>query len=131
MAAFDETTDYVCTWFDRELKQVFDFDVYGAAFDPTIGHATYEARDADILLIRLEDLSRRGPAALEDFLGVRDVEILTANEGAEKTTRDVYRAVRDRLTLPELTLDSVYGSRYARHFYAVQEIEGLKARWRG
>ena len=131
MAAFDEDTDYVCNWFDRQIKSVFEFDILAAPFDAAAGYGRYEARNADILLIRLEDLSERGPEALQAFLDIPHVEILSANEGMAKETRDAYRAVLDRLTLPDSTLDKVYGSRLARHFYTDAEIKGFKARWRG
>ena len=131
LEAFDETTDYVCTWFDRELKAVFDFDVFDAPFDPATGFAAYAAPNADILLIRLEDLSRRGPEALEAFLGAGEVRILNANQAVGRTTRDAYGALLDKLALPDSTLSSVYGSRFARHFYSPDELEGFKTRWCG
>lgn len=129
IAGFNEKEDYACNWFDRELKQVFDFDVYDAPFDPKQGYAIYQAPDADILLIRLEDLSTCGTQAVQEFLGISHIEIENANVGREKPYQQIYRAVKQKISFNPADLEKVYNSRYVQHFYTDQEVALLKKRW--
>ena len=129
LADFIETDDYACKWFDRELKHVFGFDVYTADFDPLKGYAIYSAQHADILLIRLEDLSRCGAQALQTFLGIQSLQMETANVGEQKLNRQVYRQVVKSISFSNAVLEKIYNSRYARHFYSDAEILAFKERW--
>lgn len=126
---FNEAEDYACNWFDRELKQVFGFDIYAAPFAPHQGYAICRAENADILLIRLEDLSRVGAQALNEFLGLEQVTLVNANQGQQKAYQQVYRQVTGKIRFSANTLEAVYNSRYARKFYSAVEIERFKQRW--
>ncbi len=129
MADFDEEKDYASNWYDRELKQVFGFDIYTAPLDPAQGYAIYKTQNADILFVRLEDLSRCGPQALQEFLGLQNVELAKSNEGTQKMYKQAYRQVLNTISFPLTALDKVYDSRYARRFYSEAEICTFKKRW--
>ena len=129
MAAFDESKDYSCNWFDRELKNVFAFDIFSVPFTPEKGYAIYQAQNADILLIRLEDLSRVGSQALQEFFGVQNVELAQANQGMEKLYRQAYKQTIGRIFFPTATLEKMYNTRFSRHFYSEDERGTFKERW--
>lgn len=129
LANFDEDNDYAATWFDREVKDVFGFDVYDAAFDPAIGYAIYQAQHADILILRLEDLSDCASDAFRQFLGIKDFKLLKVNEGLQKSYKDAYQLVLERISFSEHVLNRVYNTRYARHFYTSEELAAFKQRW--
>lgn len=128
-AAFDASTDYAENWFDRELKKVFGFDLYAAPFDPSQGYAIYTAQHADLLLLRLEDLSRVGEQALGEFLGLKNVHLVNANQGKQKPYQQAYRQVVDKLRFSVTTLEAIYNTRYTHHFYSSAEIETFKEHW--
>jgi glycosyltransferase involved in cell wall biosynthesis len=130
-ADFNESTDYACTWFDKEIKDVFNFDIYANDFNKSTGYQIYRVQDADILLIRLEDLSRCCHDAFREFLGVPDFSMVKDNVGEKKWYQGLYRRVLDSISIPDSDLERIYKSRYCRHFYTGDEINHFKKKWSG
>ena len=126
---FNEENDYVCSWFDREIKDVFKLDVYAQDFRKTDGYQIYEAANADILLIKLENLSECHQTAFQDFLGIRNFELIKANVGNQKPYKRLYQTVLNRIAVPGHILDRLYATRFVRQFYATEEIYRFKTRW--
>ena len=126
---FDESEDYVCTWFDRELKTTFGIDIFQHKFNPTKGYEIYRTGTADILLIRLEELNRVAGEAIKEFLGIASFSLVPSNRAVDKDIYPLYRKVLDCFRLPNEILDRVYGSRFAKHFYSPEEISAFRQRW--
>ena len=130
-ANFDEATDYVCTWFDKEIKDVFSFDVFTAPFEKKGGYHIYHVHEAkiDILVIKLEKLSDCYRDAFAEFLGLYNTELVRANIGEEKWYHTTYRRVESSTSIELPVLQGIYGSRYMQHFYASEEIERFIQKW--
>jgi len=128
---FDESEDYACAWFDLELKDVFKIDIYNYPFDKERGYQIYNDTIADVLLIRLEDLSKCFKAAMTDFLNMPDLELIHFNVGANKEYEQLYAKVVSSIRIPRDSLDKIYSSRYVKTFYSEEKICGLKKRWSG
>jgi hypothetical protein len=129
LSSFDEETDYTTCWFDKELKDVFGLDVYKEPLDPSMGYAIYQVQHADVLLLRLEDLSRCACQAFQEFLGIVDFKLLRINEASSKNYQQEYQAVLGEIAFSLDVLDIVYNSRYSKHFYSTTEIMKFKDRW--
>jgi hypothetical protein len=116
-------------WFDREFAPVLGVDVFEHPFDPALGHGTIEIPAARVLLLRQENLAA-APDALAAFLGrAAPVPVPARNEAATKEYAGRYRDFLAAVRLSPSVLDEVYGSRYARHFYADSELERFRRRW--
>lgn len=116
-------------WFDREFAPALGIDVYAEAFDPKCGHAVLSRPAAKVLLLRQENL-REAPEVLGTFLGRPGaVRVLARNEGAAKEYAARYREFLSNVRLPAAVLEQAYTSRYARHFYADEELEAFRRRW--
>lgn len=126
---YDEENDRTNNWFNLELKDVFGFDVYAENFEPAAGYKITKAENADILIIKLEDLSRCGPEALQKFLGIHDFQLIKANVGSEKSYKEAYQRVLNTISLSTDTVERIYRSRYARQFYSEEEINIFKQHW--
>ena len=126
---FNEKSDYICTWFDKEIKDVFNFDVYALEFSKKNGYQIFEAGNADILLIKLEKLAECHQRAFQDFLDIQRFPLIQANVGDQKPYRRLYKNVLDSISIPQLSLERVYSSRYTQHFYAREEIQHFRRRW--
>lgn len=116
-------------WFDVELRRTLGVDVYSRPFPREQGHAAFSSDRADVLVIRLEDLSRCARDSLSSFLGIRDLELISTNVAAEKAYADLYSRFTKELVLPEEYVESMYVSKYARHFYSDDEIAGFRQTW--
>jgi hypothetical protein len=120
-------TDF-CTWFDRELREVFDFDIFSVPFTGS-GYQVYRTAHANILLMKLETLNPIIQPAFQEFLNITISQIVNANVGTVKAYYRLYDLVLDTLTIPAEDLDRIYQARYVRHFYTPTEIDEFRRRW--
>jgi len=118
------------SWFEDELQTVFSIDVYATPFPRERGYQVYRHGKTRALLIRLEDLSRCGPPALGELLGIEGAELTEQNVRSRSETADLYRTFLRELCLPREYVDRMYDSRMARHFYSAEELDGFRHRWR-
>ncbi|MGH8868264.1 MAG: putative capsular polysaccharide synthesis family protein [Actinomycetes bacterium] len=117
-------------WLDEQLRQVFDLDVYHTEFPRERGYEIYEGRASAVLLLRMEDLNSCGRVAFKEFLNIDDFSVANANVGSDKSYALLYETFQSELTLPQEYLDSMYGSRMARHFYSAEELSEFRSRWK-
>jgi len=115
-------------WFDRQLKPVFDVDVFATPFPEGIGYHIYHSPRADLLLLRLEDLDRVAADAMQTFLGLNGFKIHNANVGEEKDYAEIYRDFK-QAGLPAEYVDRIYQSKIATHFYAPAELNAFRRKW--
>jgi hypothetical protein len=127
-ADFNEKSDYACTWFDKEILDVFGIDVYASPFDHTRGFSIIESGRVKLLLIRMEDLSRIFAEAMNEFMGF-SVPLARSNESASKRYHNAYQAVLQKFALPTVAGKKIYDSRYAQHFYPAEVRSKLVTKW--
>lgn len=118
-------------WFDKEVKQHLGIDVLAEAFPTSQGFNTYTGKRADLLLIRLEDLSECGTKAIREFMGIDAFRLGGAQRGSRKYYSEVYRRFLDQIVLPDKLLDLLYGSRLVTTFYSPEEIAAFRKKWSG
>lgn len=116
-------------WLDEQLRPVFDVDVYRSRFPRESGYEIYESGSSAVLLMRMEDLDSCAGVAFKQFLGIEDFGMTNANVGTAKGYASLYETFKRELTLPRAYLDSMYGSRMARHFYSTDELSEFRRRW--
>jgi hypothetical protein len=121
------TTDF-CTWFDLELRKVFDFDIFSVPFTGQ-EYQVYRTANADILLLKLETFNQTIQPAIMELLNTTISLLVYSNVGAIKPYRRLYDLVLDTLTIPAEDLDRIYQARYVRHFYSPAQIDGFRRRW--
>ncbi len=131
LRGFNEAVNCFCTWFDKCLKPVFDFDIYSHEFDKEKGYQIYHTKDADILCHKLEKFKDCHKEAFEEFLGIKDFPLVNDNSSSTRNYGELYKKTLHSLTVPEDVLDRIYAWRTVRHFYSEKEIEGFKEKWSG
>jgi hypothetical protein len=124
------TYSYVNEWFDRELKQVFDIDVFAQPFPVNVGYAVYRKADVEALVIRLEDLTQKGPTVISEFLNLEKPLVLEQrNVRTGSRDGEAYQQVLKKLRLNELVCREIYSSRFTKHFYSERMIEQFIRKW--
>lgn len=118
-------------WFDDELSPSVGVDILNQRFDVSAGYSIYRDWKADLLLIRMENLSACYRNALSEFFqtDTSSLPLINRNEGSGKRYRDLYRDFMYWIRLPPSYLREMYSSRYARHFYSPSELESFRRRW--
>lgn len=117
------------TWLDEELGTVFGLDVYEKPFPKSEGYEIYDTQHARVLLMRLEDLNTIAPDALRKFIGLENFQLQRANVGKDKDYSTIYKRFVNAIHFPESYVDSLYDSRYSRHFYTAEELSSFRSRW--
>ncbi|KPA09281.1 family 2 glycosyl transferase [Candidatus Magnetomorum sp. HK-1] len=126
---FDEKIDYACNWFDKEIKDVFEFDIFSNEFDKNQGYQIYSTKYSDILILRLENLSACHKKAFKEFLGIPNFTLLHDNTGKNKWYSEIYDQILKEIDISDYVLDKIYHSRYASHFYTKKECIDFKKKW--
>lgn len=121
--------DNTLTWFDRELKTVFNLDVYAEEFCKNKGYKIYNSERISLLILKLENLNHYAKSALEEFLGTQNLSIKKANISSEKHYQYLYKRFLDTIILPESYLQKMYSSKYVIHFYTPKEIKDFMHKW--
>jgi Putative capsular polysaccharide synthesis protein len=121
--------EYTLTWFDTEFRNFLDFDIYAVPFDKERGFTIYKSSRADILCLRLEDLSRVYKEAFKAFLNLEGLDLIDRNKSADKDRKSLYRDVTKSYKVDKAKLEEVYSSRYVTHFYTAPEIAMFIKKW--
>ncbi len=125
----DEYHQHPASWFDLQLKPVFDIDVFTDEFPFQAGYKIYESTGhTRLLVIRMENINDCIGRAMQEYLGLNEFKIFNSNLSIEKDYADVYKKFKS-LSLPKQYLDTVYDTKFARYFYSDNEINNLKTYW--
>lgn len=120
-------------WFEKELMDVFEVDVYAAPFNHEKGYQIYKSPYGEVMIIRLEDSERVIGEAMKEYLGKEGVEMAHSNVLLDRHngTRigKIYPEFRESSIFSEEFLDEVYSLKYAQHFYTDEEREEFKMKW--
>lgn len=128
--SFEETNDFVCTWFDREIKSNFNIDVYDFVFDKQKGYRIITEKNREVLIIRLEDLNNCFQAALEEFLEINEpISLLSENVVTQKQYKEQYIEVVNTIKIPRNVCKLIYSSKYTKHFYSNEMLNDLIKKW--
>lgn len=127
---FDESTNRICSWFDREIHTTLGIDVFAHPFDTHQGYQVIRTPSVDLLLLRLEDLNRIGALVVSEFLELpTPLKLQSYNRRDRKGLADLYEHVKANLDLPKAVCRKIYRSQYAAHFYSKQERREFIKKW--
>ncbi len=116
-------------WFDSQLKDVFDIDVFASEFPKAAGYEVYDGEKVRLLLMRLENLTACVQDAIEVFFGIQDFKLINVNIGNQKKYNKIYRDFLENANLPANYIDLMYDSKFCKHFYNSDEIEEFRKSW--
>ena len=121
--------DRPLTWFDDEIKSVFGIDVFEGVFLRDKGYKIITADNADLLLIRLNELDQCAAVAFKEFLDIDEFTLVQTNVGSNKDYAALYKAFKKAICLPEDYINKMYDSRFTRYFFSDEEIRQLRETW--
>lgn len=117
------------TWFDYELKQIFDIDVYQYPFDKKRGYSLIKKNNTEILIVKLEKLLYL-EHVISEFTGDLEIHISNRNEGKNKLYSYAYTELKKTVRLDRDYFEYYYGNNEKlKHFYSDDEIREMKDNW--
>lgn len=121
----------VLEWMDREIGEVFGIDVYAREFPHDKGYQIFRQGNVDLLVIKLEQLNACFQPAFEEFLGTRIPGLAMTHITEQDPSYSMYKRFLKEVKMPAEYLERMYSSRFARHFYRPEEIQGFIRKWSG
>jgi putative capsular polysaccharide synthesis protein len=121
----------VLDWFDKEFNPTLGIDVYAHPFPREAGFLRIDSGPYEVLLMRHDLDDRVKEKCLADLVGVPRVPLAPKNVGAEKPYSKTYDEFLRHIRASEDYVERMLSSKYARHFYAAEELERVRAKWLG
>lgn len=116
-------------WFDRELKQVFNIDIFENNFDPKIGYFNLLKSNLNFTLIRLEDLNANFDQISKLIFNLqKPIKLLTKNTSNKKFYHESYAEIKSEILLPTKKIEKIINTNYIQKFYP-DYIAILKEKW--
>ena len=117
-------------WFERELKERFELDVFSVPFDVEKGYKIIKKNLCSLLILRMEDLNWALIPALSEFLQIEqgEIRIRRDNIGKKKWYAEAIAEIKANYKLEEHLAKKVYDTKYYRHFYG-SEYSNHYSRW--
>ncbi|WP_028784006.1 putative capsular polysaccharide synthesis family protein [Thalassobacillus devorans] len=115
-------------WFDNEFQRTIGIDVYDYRFNKERGASVITKGNIEILLLKLETI-KENEKMIGEFLGLKNFQLISSNVANEKWYSDLYNNFKENFKPTTKFIDSLYDSKYMRHFYTTEEIERLRSKW--
>ncbi|MBF0621263.1 MAG: sulfotransferase family 2 domain-containing protein [Magnetococcales bacterium] len=118
------------TWFDQEIKALFDIDVYDYPFPTDQGYLIINKGSVNLLILKLEQMDSCLLAALEAFFNQKANQQVDMHRTEKDDRAGVfYKQFKKHISFETEYLDQYYNGRYMKHFYSAEEIDGFRQRW--
>ncbi len=117
------------TWFDRELKRNFGFDVYQQEFDKQRGYQIYHHENFDILVVKLESVDDVFAAGVEELLGISNLKLVRKNDSSDHKYAAKYNQLKATVRLKPDWLEQLYKTPWVEKFYTAKEISRFIQKW--
>ena len=114
--------DYPLDWFDKELNRMLGVNIYDHPFDTDLGYASYDFDNIQLLVISTDLDDTLKSQTIARFINAPTFTLKRYNEGSQKSYAALYQQFKEKIIFDESYLDSLYHSKYARHFYSEFQI---------
>ncbi len=117
------------TWFDIEMKQVLDIDVYEYPFPKEKGYLSIKKGNFELLILKLEIDDSVMEKVIRKFLDIEDFNLIRSNSAKDKIYFRTYHDFLQTIKLPKAYIEILCNSKYTRHFYSEKEIKSIESKW--
>lgn len=115
-------------WFDKEILEVFDLDVYSKSFDIKNKYQILEKDNIKLFIFRIDLDDKKIENLLSSFLG-KPIELFSKNVGYDKKYKEAYKDFNNNIELPINYINKMKSSKFMNHFYSKSEIEAIEKKW--
>lgn len=119
------------SWFDYEIKNIFDIDIYDYPFDKEQGYGIIRKDNIEILVLKLEKMSEC-EKVIGDFVGEEDFHLVRDNEAKNKVYNYIYQEFKKNVLLDREYYDYYYNgpqTHHMEHFYTAEEMQKFRDKW--
>ena len=116
-------------WFDREMNNIFDFDIFNFEFDKNSGFNVYNINGVSKLVFKIEKFKDIAKKQIGNFVNDNEFEIINDNISTEKEYKKLYKEFCSSIILPKEFIEYQYSSKYAKFFYTNKELNNFSKKW--
>jgi hypothetical protein len=120
----DNMFDQNDCWFNNNIRNFFDIDIYNYSFDTSQGYILINQDKYRTLVYRQENL-RDNHKMINSWLNTNDILLVSENESKTKWYYDLYKQLLKNIKFSQEILDKVYDNKKIRHFYSDTEISNF------
>ena len=129
LAKMDILINYRINHFFVQYRDAVGLNVFDYEFDYQKKYSIIEKENLSLLVYRMEELPRTFPQAMEEYLGLKGLELPSVNVGEKKSYAEKYKQVKEKMCFDRAYLEEVYKSKFVRHFYTEEEISAFIEKW--
>lgn len=120
---------YEFEWFNLEIKELFDIDIYQYNFDRDKGYMVIKKGDVELLLLTMEKMNDN-EKVIADFVEDSNFKLVNSNVGSEKEYKYAYKEVLNNIVIDKEILDFYYkDNEYMDYFYTEEQKKAFRKRW--
>jgi hypothetical protein len=116
--------DWITNWFDNELKANIGVDVYTHEF--VDGYMRITEGHYDIIIVDYRKINSVLPEKIEKHWGIK--LNIGRVKGTSSSLHSKYQEFHKQIKFPRAFAESIYNTKYARHFYG-SECDELINKW--
>jgi len=120
--------DIAVDWFDIEFKKCTGVNVYDYEFDRKKGVTRIQAKNLDILVLKLSELNNLSEE-ISEFLGC-NFKIVNDNDSKTKWYSDIYANFMSDFNVGDAYIDEMYKSNFFAHFFSNEDKSKLLKKWK-
>ncbi|KGK91262.1 hypothetical protein DP73_04685 [Desulfosporosinus sp. HMP52] len=115
-------------WFDKEFLRATKINVYEYPFDADLGYCIINKNGLSILILQMEKMNAL-EKVIGEFVGAENFKLINDNNGTNKWYGPVYKDFKYKVCFSEEYIDSLYNSKYMKHFYSDKEIKQFRTKY--
>ena len=117
-------------YFDSQFRKTLGIDLLDRPFDKNRGYGIFNGSDAEVLVLRLEDLKSSAAPAFREYLGLDSLSLIHTNSTADKDAAgELYKLFKANIRFQKFYLDRIYNSKFVKQFYTAEQIHNFRNRW--
>lgn len=115
-------------WFNTELKEVFNINIFDLKFEPKKGYIFYEKKNISFLLLRLEDLNKVFMESMAKMFKNKHIDLINKNIGKDKFYSNSYNNFKSMYGIDKDKIKRIVNSRFIKKFY-FDKIDSIRNTW--
>lgn len=115
-------------WFEKEIKDNLDIDVFEHRFDKNRGYSNIHKDNIDILIIKLENINKL-ENIIGNYINITNFKLQIENDSNQKLYKREYTEFKEKFKIPKDYINELYSSKYIKHFYNEEEIDFFRKKW--
>ena len=123
------THDVPLTWFDIEFHATTGIDIYKYSFPCNDGYQIIKAHPYHILVLKHNLNDEKKESCIAEFLELDTFSLVRNNEASTKQYARAYNKFVKSIKLSNNFVKHMLSSKYAKHFYSLEERSELASRW--